>query len=85
MENCVCRIICKDGSQGTGFFCKIPISAKKYLKVFVTNNHVIDKKYLDNENEIKIRIKDGNFIDSIKLKNALTYTNKDIDITRKRW
>jgi len=81
MENCVCRIICNDGSKGTGFFCKIPISTKKYIKVFVTNNHVINKHYLDNENEIKIKIKDGKYIDSIKLKNALTYTNEGIDIT----
>ena len=53
MEKSVCRIFTKNG-KATGFFCKIPLSNGEYLKVFITNNHIIDHKYLDNENEITI-------------------------------
>ena len=27
MQNCICQIFKKDGSSGTGFFCKIPFSS----------------------------------------------------------
>ena len=38
----ICKIYCKDGSHGTGFFCNIPISWNKYLKALLTNNHVLN-------------------------------------------
>ena len=45
MEKCVCKIY-NNGSTGTGFFTKIPYK-NEYIKVLITNNHVL------NENEIK--------------------------------
>ena len=43
MENNICKI--KIGQeQGTGFFCKIPFPDRNnILKVFITNNHVLNK------------------------------------------
>ena len=72
--------VCQKG-QGTGFFCKIPLSLDKYLKVFMTNNHVIDKDYLDKKNEIIISLEDDKYIQSINLKNKITYTNEIYDTT----
>lgn len=80
MEKSVCRIFTKN-CKSTGFFCKIPLSNGEYLKVFIINNHIIDHKYLDNENEIKISINDGKYISSIDLRNKFKYTNKRHDIT----
>ena len=44
MENCICKITCDDGSNGTGFFCKIPFpdfnSYENPLEVLITNNHM---------------------------------------------
>ena len=45
MKNYVFQICKKDGSKGTGFFCRIPLSNNKSLPVFITNNHLIDEKY----------------------------------------
>ena len=81
MENSICRINCKDGVKGTGFFCKIPVSKKKNLEVLMTNNHIINKDYLDKENKITISIKDDKYIKSISLRDKFTYTNEEYDIT----
>ena len=53
MENSVFRIFAKNDNKETGFFCKIPLSLNQYLRVFITNNHVLNKEYLEKENEIK--------------------------------
>ena len=81
MENSICRIYCKDGVKGTGFFCKIPVSKKKNLEVLMTNNHIINKDYLEKENKITISIKDDKYIKSISLRDKFTYTNEEYDIT----
>ena len=47
MEKSVCKICLKDGSKATGFFCRIPLAEEKYLSAFITNNHVINKEYLN--------------------------------------
>ena len=31
MNNCICKIIKKDGKKGTGFFCKIKVNQKQDL------------------------------------------------------
>ena len=50
LEQKVCKIILeinKDKAMsGTGFFCDIP---SKEIKVLLTNNHIIDEKFLINE------------------------------------
>ena len=81
MEKSVFRIFAKNGYKGTGFFCKIPLSLNQYFRVFITNNHVLNKEYLEKENEIKISLKDDKHIRSINLRNKFKYTNKEHDIT----
>ena len=50
MKNCVCKIY-SNGSTGTGFFTKIPYK-NKYIKVLITNNHVLDENDIKNNNII---------------------------------
>ena len=59
MKQNVCKICKNDGIKGTGFFCKIPLSQNnKYIPVFITNNHVIDQDYINNQKEIIIKLND---------------------------
>ena len=52
MEKNICKITIGE-EQGTGFFCKIPFPDKKnMLKVFITNNHIIDEDILNKNDEI---------------------------------
>ena len=83
MEKSVYKICLKDGSKGTGFFCKIPLSKEKYLSAFITNNHVINQKYLNEEKEIHIKMDNGynTTIKKINIKEGFTYTNEVYDIT----
>ena len=47
-EDCICKI---DGNKiGTGFFCKIKYK-EKYIKVLITNYHVINDEYLKDKNK----------------------------------
>ena len=78
MKKTICRISTENGSKGTGFFCKIPYP-RKSLKVFITNNHLIDQKYLNEEKEINIRI--NNKPKKIKLKDKFKYTSEEYDVT----
>ena len=44
IEHSICKIECRNGEIGTGFFCIIPFSVKFHpLKVLVTNNHKYKK------------------------------------------
>ena len=83
MLKSVCEICLKDGSKGSGFFCKIPLLNNTFIHAFITNNHVINEKYLKEENEIKIKMNDGykTNIKAINIKNRLYYTNEEQDIT----
>ena len=78
MKTTICKVSTETGDKGTGFFCKIPLP-HKVLKVFVTNNHLIDENYLKNEKEIYVSI--NNKPKEIKLKDKFTYTNKLYDAT----
>ena len=83
MKNNVCQIYKENGIKGTGFFCKIPLSKENYFPAFITNNHLIDQKYLDEKEKISIKIDNGinfNFM-SISLENKFKLTNKDYDVT----
>ena len=49
MKECICKIENKNGN-GTGFFCKI---SDKNINLLITNNHVIDKEIIkENDNII---------------------------------
>ena len=81
MENCISKIYLKNGAIGTGFFCKIPFN-NILLPVLITNSHVLNKNYIDNNKIIKLMI--NNKIRTIKIdKSRKKYTNSDknIDIT----
>jgi len=85
IENiCKLKIESQDGNIifANGFFCYIP---SKEMKVFITNNHVIDQNYLDNKSEIKFLIENNDNEKeektiSLKTKRFIT-TNKDLDTT----
>jgi len=82
MEKNICKV--KIGNQqGSGFFCKIPFPNKdNLLPVFITNNHVIDKDILYNDNEkISIIIKDEENVKKISLNNRMKYTSEKYDTT----
>ena len=79
MKKTICKVSTESGEKGTGFFCKIPIPHKD-LKVFVTNNHLINQKYLDTQKVIYVSI--NNKPKEIKIKNKLfKYTNEKYDAT----
>jgi surface protein len=78
MKTTICKISTEAGEKGTGFFCKIPIPHKE-LKVFVTNNHVINEEVLEKKKPIYVSI--NNKPKEIKLKDKFTYTNKEFDAT----
>ena len=82
MEKNICKINIGK-TQATGFFCKIPFpDQNNMLPVFITNNHVISKKLLYDENiQIQIDIKDEKEVKKIDLNNRLKYTNEEYDIT----
>jgi len=81
MENNICKIYKKDGGKATGFFCKIS-SNNLEIPVFITNNHVIDDKYIKENKIIKITLNDDKEDKTIQLIDGRKYyTNKDYDIT----
>ena len=78
MENCICKIY-KDNTIGTGFFCKLPYNNTK-LPVLITNNHILNKNDIKDNQVIKIAI--NNIGKQIKLDNSrIKYTNEELDIT----
>jgi len=82
MKSKVCKIVL-DSGNGTGFFCKIPFPSNKLIPVLITNNHVINKTILDNENiNIYYSIYNNNSgLTYINLKNRMKYTSEKYDIT----
>ena len=81
MKNCVCNISLKNGIKGSGFFCKIPLDYNSYLPVLITNNHIIDENYINNEKYIYIQLNDNIINKSITLKNKFIFTDRKYDIT----
>ena len=80
IEKCICKIITKI-KTGTGFFCDIP---QKCIKILITNNHVIDKTFLDNENKLNYSIteNDNEIFKEINLKkDRYKYTDELLDFT----
>ena len=81
IENCVCKILLKKGATGTGFFCKIHFINESY-PVLITNYHVINDEYLENNKQIYYTInknKEKNFI--IKTNDRQIYLNEKYDTT----
>ena len=78
IEKCICKIIFEDELKcGTGFFCNIK---EKKLKVLITNNHVINKEYLEKGKRIKIELEEEEREINLEL-NRMKKTDKDLDYT----
>ena len=80
MEKGICKIYKKDEEKGTGFFCNIKYENKN-ISVLMTNYHVIDDKYIKENNKILITINDDKEKVTILLNNKIIYTNEKYDIT----
>ena len=80
MINCVCKIK-TPGQSGTGFFCKISYE-KNNIIVLITNYHVLNEKYYEDNKELQILIndeKDAKILDLTKKRK--TYFNEKYDVT----
>ena len=53
--SCICKICGKEGGVGTGFFCKIEYE-NELVPVLITNYHVIDDKFVESNDDLKIYI-----------------------------
>ena len=81
MEKCICKIIKKDGSKGTWFFCNIK-NDNIIIKVMITNNHIINEEYINNNNEIRISLNnDKEFKEIIINDERIIYKNIEYDTT----
>ena len=81
MKNCVFKIILENGQRGTGFFCNIPCN-NKLIPVMITNNHIIDSHYINNNKFILITLDNDKVDKAIKLNDKkIIYTNKEYDVT----
>ena len=69
------------GQKGTGFFFKQNIPTIKYNNKYflMTNNHVLNKDFFNNNTHLVIRYKTKEKI--IPLNNRIKYTNKLLDFT----
>ena len=83
MEKYICKIFVGKDQQGTGFFCKIPLTdINVTLNVLITNNHIINNKSLYNKDlKISLYIEEIMKIKIIDLNNRMKYTNDTYDIT----
>ena len=81
MINCICKIKIREAS-GTGFFCKIPLGKNESLNVLMTNYHILDEKYYEDNKEIHLLLNDEREAFAIDLlTERKTYFNKEYDIT----
>ena len=81
MEKCVCKIHI-NGNNGTGFFAKIPYK-NNFLKVLITNNHVLKSDDITENKTITFTI-NNNIKDSKDIKRGkerFTYTSILYDTT----
>ena len=77
----ICKIECKDGGRGTGFFCNI-LYDYSCIKALITNNHVLNEDDILLNKKIKFCVNEGKtyyeiIIDEFRKK----FTNKKYDIT----
>ena len=80
MKNCICYIKIND-INGTGFFCKINYK-DKMIDVLMTNYHILNEKYYNENNELNLFINDNKDEITLNLKiKRKTYFNKKYDLT----
>ena len=79
MMNCICKIKI-NATNGTGFFCKIPYKNRS-IKVLMTNYHVLDDIYYQQNKDITLLLNDEKEVKIINLGiERKTYFNKDYDV-----
>ena len=76
IKKCVCKIELGQ-KKGTGFFCKVP---PKNIKLFITNNHVLNQDSLNIEKNLNIFIQDEKKVINLNKKRFIL-TEKDLDFT----
>ena len=80
MKHCICKIKLAL-FEGTGFFCKIPEGINKTMNCLITNNHILNEKYYDENNELILLLNDEQEIKTIDLcTKRRTYFSKEYDI-----
>ena len=82
MKKCICKIHNK-GIKGTGFFCKIPYpDPSNHFPVIITNNHVLSKSDIKDNNTITISINDESQFIDIKIDDSRkVYSSVELDTT----
>ena len=75
-ENCFCKIIGR--KVGTGFFCKIKYK-DTLIPVLMTNYHIIDDKFIEENNYIKFYINNNSQIINNINKNDILYSSPNKD------
>ena len=68
MKQCICKIYGK--KIGTGFFCKI-LFKDKLVPVLMTNYHIIDDDFIENNKQIKISIDESHKLINIDNSNKI--------------
>ena len=78
----ICKINCKDGRHGTGFFCNIPFGWNNTLKVLMTNNHVLNLNDILPDQTINFTLNNDDEEYNIPIGNdRKTYTDESSDVT----
>ena len=72
--SCICKISAK--SIGTGFFCKM-IYQNELVPVLITNYHVIDDKFVQSKNSLKVYINGKSKFININ-KNKIIYSSSNL-------
>ena len=81
LKNCICKIKINQ-TNGTGFFCQISYENETTMNVLMTNNHIINENYYNENNELHLFINDDKDVKILDLKiKRKTYFSKKYDLT----
>ena len=82
MENHICKIH-KNGENGTGFLCSIPLEGKnKYIPMLITNKHILGEGDLKIGKEITISFNNDDVFKTIIIgNNRKIFTPRFLDVT----
>ena len=80
MDKSVCKIKCYDGTNGTGFFCKI--FEKNNINALITNYHVLREIDIEKGKSIEFYISDEQITKKIEINDdRKTHSSKKYDIS----
>ena len=78
----ICKINYKEGCYGSGFLCNIQIDWNNYVKVLMTNNHILNKNDIQPGKTIEFSIDNDMKLYRILIDNTRkTYTDEYNDVT----